>query len=103
MKNVPKKVKFYQLFAKIIRCTKKNSRKKPTSVSYGSILLRFTSIPVKNQLPVEILGKTSQLLKKYKNYSHLQAFYSPYLLPPGGAGVTSAKNQLTSGSGVAIY
>jgi len=53
---VPKKVKFYQLFAKIIRCTKKNSRKKPTSVSYGSILLRFTSIPVKNQLPVEILG-----------------------------------------------
>ena len=28
LKNVPKKVKFYQLFAKIIRCTKKNLRKK---------------------------------------------------------------------------
>ena len=27
LKNVPKKVKFYPLFAKIIRCTKKNLRK----------------------------------------------------------------------------
>ena len=31
--------------------------------------------------------------EEYKNYSHLQAFYSPYPLPPGGAGVTSGKNQ----------
>tara|TARA_B100000780_G_scaffold174792_1_gene122399 strand:- start:1076 stop:1306 length:231 start_codon:yes stop_codon:yes gene_type:complete len=42
-------------------------------------------------------------VQKYKNYSHLQAFYSPYPLPPGGAGVTSGKNQLTSGSGVSIH
>jgi len=36
LKNVPKKVKFCQLFAKIIRCTKKNLRKnfkKSASVS----------------------------------------------------------------------
>ena len=36
-------------------------------------------------------------------YQGLQALYSPNLLPPGGAGVTSGKNQLISGSGVAIY
>ena len=40
--------------------------------------------------------ETSQLLKKYKNYSHLTSI-------PGGAGVTSGKKQLTSGSGVGIY
>ena len=39
--------------------------------------------------------ETSQLLKKYKNYSHLTSI-------PGGAGVTSGKKQLTSGSGVGI-
>ena len=36
-------------------------------------------------------------------YQGLQALYSPYPLPPGGAGVTSGKNQLISGSGVSIY
>ena len=36
-------------------------------------------------------------------YQGSQALYSPYPLPPGGAGVTSSKNQLTSGSGVGIY
>ena len=40
--------------------------------------------------------ETSQLWKKYKNYSHLTSI-------PGGAGVTSGKKQLTSGSGVGIY
>ena len=38
------------------------------------------------------------------NYQGLQALYSPYPLPPGGAaGVTSGKNQLISGFGVSIY
>ena len=40
--------------------------------------------------------ETSQLVKQYKNYSHLTSI-------PGGAGVTSGKKQLTSGSGVGIY
>ena len=41
LKNVPKKVKFYQLFAKIIRCTKKNLRRNLKSLLPFPILSIF--------------------------------------------------------------
>ena len=61
-------------------------------------LLRFISI-LEADIRFRYQGftqETSQLLKKYKNYSHLTSI-------PGGAGVTSGKKQLTAGSGVGIY
>ena len=95
--------KFHQLFAKIMRWSFRNLEKQLTSGKKqlksgqktadfrfrSKHLLRFTSIPEIGH-PVEI----------YKNYSHLPGFTStlqPKSASPGGAGVTSGKNQLISG------